>query len=137
MTKRRHGYFSKCEFSTFELMLIAFTADIDPNLISTAHALATREFILARMLRQLYWRQRPRPEFRELPLLHELLFDADDRPHFYQDTRARSSPRRLSILLRVSDGQHGSPIPLSRCFRLSKNSKFISDLSASFSGFLV
>lgn len=100
MTKRRHGHFSKCEFSTFELMLIAFTADVDPNLISTAHALATREFILARMLRQLYWRQRPRPEFSELPLLHELLFDADDRPQFCQDTRAFLTKAALDLASR-------------------------------------
>jgi hypothetical protein len=88
MTKRRHQYFSECTFSPFELTYVAFAADVDPNLLSTTHALATPEFTLARTLRQLYWGQKVRPEFAELSSLHELVFGQSNEHHLYPDARA-------------------------------------------------
>jgi hypothetical protein len=88
MTKRRHQYFSECSLSAFELTYVAFAADVDPNLLSTRHALATPEFNLARTLRQLYWGQKIRPEFAELSSLHELVCGQSNEHHLYPDTWA-------------------------------------------------
>jgi hypothetical protein len=88
MTKRLHQYFSECTLSPFELTYVAFAADVDPNLLSTTHALATPEFNLARTLRQLHWGQKIRPEFAELSSLHELVFGQPSAHHLYPDTRA-------------------------------------------------
>ena len=97
MTKRRHQYFSECQFSPFELTFIAFTADIDPNLLSTQHVLATPEFNLARMLRRLYWGQQVRPEFAELSLVHELVFGPPGDHAPYTDTRAFLAKAALDL----------------------------------------
>jgi hypothetical protein len=88
MTKRRHKYFSEGHFSPFELTFIAFTADVDPNLLSTRHVLATPEFNVARMLRRLYWGQQVRPEFAELRIVYELVFGPPGEHTPYTDTRA-------------------------------------------------
>jgi len=50
MSKRQHALFASAEFSAFELAFIATAADVDPNLISANHVLATPEFRLARKL---------------------------------------------------------------------------------------
>ena len=97
MTKGRHKYFSECPFSPFELTFIAFTADVDPNLLSTQHVLATPEFRLARMLRRLYWGQQVRPEFAELGLVHELVLGQPGEHFTYTDTRAFLTKAALDL----------------------------------------
>lgn len=50
MTRQQHALFSGDEFSAVELAVIAVVADVDPNLITANHILATPEFRLARKL---------------------------------------------------------------------------------------
>lgn len=50
MTRQQHMLFVGNEFSAIELAFVAVVADVDPNLITTNHILATPEFHLARKL---------------------------------------------------------------------------------------
>jgi hypothetical protein len=97
MSKRWHDYFAGNDFSAFELMFIGFSADVDPNLLSTKHVLATPEFNLARMLRRLFCRQQVRPEFAELSLVHELVFGSSDTSSLYADIRAFLAKAALDL----------------------------------------
>lgn len=49
-TKQQIALFGHGDFSALELAFIAVAADVDPNLVSTNHALATPEFRIARKL---------------------------------------------------------------------------------------
>lgn len=53
MTRQRHELFTRNEFSAAELAFIAVAADVDPNLVTVNHMLATPEFRLARKLGQI------------------------------------------------------------------------------------
>lgn len=53
MNPRQHELLSAGEFSAMELAYIASEADVDPNLLSPSHVLATPEFVLARKLGRL------------------------------------------------------------------------------------
>lgn len=53
MNPRQHGILSGGDFSPGDLAYVAMAADIDPNLLSPAHVLATPEFVLARKLGRL------------------------------------------------------------------------------------
>ncbi|MDU1497540.1 MAG: hypothetical protein E6614_01920 [Bradyrhizobium sp.] len=53
MTRQQHELFTRNEFSALELAFIAVAADVDPNLITINHVLATPEFRLARKLGQI------------------------------------------------------------------------------------
>ena len=87
MTKAQHEYLSHGDFSPFELAFVAHAADVDPNLISIEHVLATPLFVVARMLRRLYARQQLRPEFAELEPLSELIFTTPGKPVLYPVAR--------------------------------------------------
>ena len=87
MTKAQHEYLSHGDFSPFELTFIAHAADVDPNLISIEHVLATPLFTIARMLRRLYVGQQVRPEFAELDALSELIFGTPGKPVLYPVSR--------------------------------------------------
>ena len=53
MTRQQHELFTRNEFSAVELAFIAVVADVDPNLVTVNHMLATAEFRLARKLGQI------------------------------------------------------------------------------------
>lgn len=53
MTRQQHQLFTRNAFSAAELAFIAVAADVDPNLVTVNHMLATREFRLARKLGQI------------------------------------------------------------------------------------
>jgi hypothetical protein len=87
MTKKMHTDFSKSPFSPFELILIASAANIDPNLLSAEHALATLEFNLARKLRACRYEQRVLLAPAELLLLNELICAPPEKPVLYPQVR--------------------------------------------------
>jgi hypothetical protein len=87
MTKAQHEYLSHGDFSPFELAFVAHAADVDPNLISIEHVLATPLFTIARMLRRLYTRRQLRPEFAELDALSDLIFATHGKPVLYPVAR--------------------------------------------------
>ena len=50
MTAKQHAVFGRNEFSALELAFVAVAADVDPNLLTANHVLATPEFRLARKI---------------------------------------------------------------------------------------
>lgn len=50
LTSQQHALFVRNEFTAVELAFVALAADVDPNLLSTNHVLATPEFRLARKI---------------------------------------------------------------------------------------
>jgi hypothetical protein len=87
MTKKRHADFSKSPFSPDELIFIASAVDIDPNLLSLEHVLATPEFNLARKLRSCLYNERVVLDPVELQLLHELICCPPAGPVLYPKVR--------------------------------------------------
>ncbi len=53
MTRQQHELFTRSKFSAVELAFVAVAADVDPNLVTVNHVLATTEFRLARKLGQI------------------------------------------------------------------------------------
>lgn len=53
LTRHQHDLFTSNAFSAVELAFIAVAADVDPNLVTVSHMLATPEFRLARKLGQI------------------------------------------------------------------------------------
>jgi hypothetical protein len=98
MTKARHKFFSTDAFTPFELVFIAYAADVDPNLLSTTHVLATTGFRLARSLRRAFHGQRLHLELGELKLLHELINTPQDAYIIYP--QVRQFLKRMALELR-------------------------------------
>lgn len=85
MTKAMHQKLTTPDFSPLELAYIASTAGIDPNLLSTNHALATPELRLAQMLRKMSLGEPYLAGPMELDLLRALFFDAQNAIDIYRD----------------------------------------------------
>ncbi len=73
MTRGQHEMFTRNEFSPLELAFIAVAADVDPNLITVNHVLATPEFRLARKLGQIGRGHRTVFDSEEIKDLNELI----------------------------------------------------------------
>jgi hypothetical protein len=73
MTRQEHELFTRHEFSALELTFIAVAADVDPNLVTVNHVLATPEFRLARKLGQIGRGHQTVFEQEEIKDLNELI----------------------------------------------------------------
>ncbi|MGL3107266.1 hypothetical protein [Bradyrhizobium sp. BR 1432] len=87
MTKTMHQEFTRHDFSPEELVFVAATAGVDPNLLCIAHVLATPEFRLAQMLRKMNLREEYLAGPLELGVLREL-FGFSDPDGCYQEARS-------------------------------------------------
>jgi len=96
MTKEMHQGFTSHDFSPDELVFIAATAGIDPNLLCIAHVLATPEFRLAQMLRKMSLGEQYRAGPLELGVLREL-FGLTVSGRCYQETRSILTSRALEL----------------------------------------
>jgi len=100
MTKEMHQAFTRRDFSPEELVFIAATAGIDPNLLCIAHVLATPEFRLAQMLRKMSFGEEYRAGPLELGVLREMFgLSASDGCH----QEARSLLTSLALRLFPQD----------------------------------
>ena len=73
MTRGQHELFTRNEFSALELAFIAVAADVDPNLVTVNHVLATPEFRLARKLGQIGRGHQAVLDLEEIKDLNELI----------------------------------------------------------------
>jgi hypothetical protein len=81
MTKYEHSLIVANAFTAVELAEIAIRADIEPNLLCSAHALAWPEFGIARKIGRLGGGQGVKFDAREIALLHRaILVDEERRP---------------------------------------------------------
>ena len=100
MTKEMHQAFTRRDFSPEELVFIAATAGIDPNLLCIAHVLATPEFRLAQMLRKMSFGEEYRAGPLEVGVLREMFgLSAPDGCH----QEARSLLTSLALRLFPQD----------------------------------
>lgn len=95
-TKEMHQALTSRDFSPEELVFIAATAGVDPNLLCIGHVMATPEFRLAQMLRKMSLGEECRAGPLELGVLRELFgLTVSDRS--YQATRSFLTSRALEL----------------------------------------
>lgn len=73
MTYQQHALFTRNEFSAVDLTFLAVAADIDPNLVTINHVLATPEFRVARKLGRIGRGHRISLDLEEMRDLKELI----------------------------------------------------------------
>ena len=74
MTSQQHAMFARNKFTALELAFVALAADVDPNLLTANHVLATPEFRLARKLGRIGRGNRTSLDNEEIRDLQELIF---------------------------------------------------------------
>lgn len=96
MTKEMHQEFTSRDFSPEELVFVAATAGVDPNLLCIAHVVATPEFRLAQMLRKMSLREQYKAGPLELGVLREL-FGLSEPDGCYQEARSLLTSLALQL----------------------------------------
>ncbi len=101
MTRRQHELFTRNEFSAVELAFIAVAADVDPNLVTVNHVLATAEFRLARKLGQIGRGHQALFDPEEVKDLDELILGEKGRAEgaMYRDVHRYLAKCALDILV--------------------------------------